>query len=229
MVGYPEALTDPSYCGQILVLTFPLVGNYGVPSAKQLDALGLPANFESDRIQITGLVVSNYSVKHSHWASLRSLGGWLCDHDIPALCGVDTRAITKLIRESGTILGLVNVQGCAEEQFMDPNKRNLVAEVSCKTIRSFGVGQLPRIVVFDCGIKNNIIRYLVNVQKVEAIVVPYNYNLESNPSGLVYDGVFLSNGPGNPSMVRHGFDRWCTYSNIALSLLTLAQPWPAGT
>jgi len=132
---------------------------------------------------------------------MRSLGSWLSEHDIPAICGVDTRAITKMIRESGTVLGSINVRGCADEPLVDPMKQNLVAEVSTKTIRYFGVGQLPRIVVIDCGIKSNIIRYLVNVQKVEAIVVPYNYDLASNPDALVYDGVFLSNGPGDPSMV----------------------------
>ncbi len=109
MVGYPEALTDPSYRGQILVLTYPLVGNYGVPDDKILDNLGLPLYFESNQIHISGLIVSEYSWEHSHWAAQKSLGKWLSDSNIPAIYGVDTRALTKKLREMGSLLGRIQV------------------------------------------------------------------------------------------------------------------------
>jgi carbamoyl-phosphate synthase / aspartate carbamoyltransferase len=109
MVGYPEALTDPSYRGQILVLTYPLIGNYGVPDQNIQDEHGLPMYFESREIHIAGLVVSSYSWEHSHWAAQQSLGKWLKDSNIPAIYGVDTRALTKLLREHGTLLGRLEV------------------------------------------------------------------------------------------------------------------------
>lgn len=109
MVGYPEALTDPSYRGQILVLTYPLIGNYGVPDESQVDEYGLPKYFESKEIQISGLVVSSYSFEHSHWAAQQSLGRWLDDNGIPAIYGIDTRQLTKLLRENGSILGALVV------------------------------------------------------------------------------------------------------------------------
>ena len=113
MVGYPEALTDPSYRGQILVLTYPLIGNYGVPDESILDEHGLPLYFESKEIHIAGLVVSQYSWEHSHWAAQKSLSQWLQESGIPAIYGVDTRALTKKLREFGSILGkLVIVSGC---------------------------------------------------------------------------------------------------------------------
>lgn len=109
MVGYPEALTDPSYRGQILVLTYPLVGNYGVPDENVKDQLGLPLYFESNEIHISGLIVSEYSWEHSHWAAQKSLGQWLKDNNIPAVYGIDTRALTKKLREMGSLLGRIEV------------------------------------------------------------------------------------------------------------------------
>jgi carbamoyl-phosphate synthase small subunit len=109
MVGYPEALTDPSYRGQILVLTYPLVGNYGVPDESIKDEYGLPEFFESNSIHISGLVVSSYSWEHSHWAAQKSLSDWLIENHIPAIYGVDTRALTKKLREHGSILGRLDV------------------------------------------------------------------------------------------------------------------------
>lgn len=113
MVGYPEALTDPSYRGQILVLTYPLIGNYGVPDESIEDEYGLPKFFESKQIHITGLVVSSYSWKHSHWAAQKSLAKWLQENNIPGVCGVDTRALTKNLREHGSILGRLEVVSIA--------------------------------------------------------------------------------------------------------------------
>ncbi|CAM9480100.1 unnamed protein product, partial [Choristocarpus tenellus] len=107
MVGYPEALTDPSYRGQILVLTYPLIGNYGVPNEDDKDSMGLPAHFESSEIHINGLVVYSASAEHSHWNSFQSLGDWLKKHNVPAIYGLDTRALTKRIRKHGAVLGKI--------------------------------------------------------------------------------------------------------------------------
>lgn len=109
MVGYPEALTDPSYRGQILVLTYPLIGNYGVPDESVMDGHGLPKYFESKEIHIAGLVVSSYSWEHSHWAAQKSLSDWLKEYKIPGVFGVDTRELTKKLREHGSILGRLEV------------------------------------------------------------------------------------------------------------------------
>lgn len=109
MVGYPEALTDPSYRGQILVLTYPLIGNYGVPDETVVDEYGLPTYFESGHIHVAGLVVSSYSWQHSHWASKKSLAEWLLRHNVPAVYGVDTRELTKTLRERGSTLGRLQV------------------------------------------------------------------------------------------------------------------------
>mmetsp|Transcript_10926 Transcript_10926/g.15524 ORF Transcript_10926/g.15524 Transcript_10926/m.15524 type:complete len:1494 (+) Transcript_10926:105-4586(+) len=197
MVGYPEALTDPSYRGQILVLTFPLVGNYGVPNKDDKDSLNLPAYFESYGVHITGLVISNYSRVHSHWNGFKSLGDWLKENDVPALYGVDTRALTKLIRMEGSLLGKIEFEKKTVE-FSNPNERNLVAEVTVKETRIFGKGNNPKILAFDCGIKYNIIRHLVRDCKVQLSVVSFDYDLEKNPELIEYDGVFVSNGPGDP-------------------------------
>eukprot|EP00904_Undaria_pinnatifida_P012342 jgi/Undpi1/8238/HiC_scaffold_25.g10708.m1 len=199
MVGYPEALTDPSYRGQILVLTYPLVGNYGVPNEADIDDLGLPAHFESSSIHIKGLIVSSYSADHSHWNSFQSLGDWLKKHNVPALYGLDTRSLTKRIREHGAVLGKIELPG-QEVAFDDPNLRNLVEEVCVKAVRVYNPGMETNIIAFDCGMKSNIIRYFVHEQNVTFTVVPFNYNLAENPDKVVYHGVFVSNGPGDPVM-----------------------------
>ena len=131
MTGYPESLTDPSYKGQILVSTYPMVGNYGVPHEKVVD--GVSINFESDAIYCTALIVTDYSLVHSHWNAERSLSDWLIEQKVPALCGIDTRALTKKLRDQGTMLGKIEF-GSECVQFTDPNSRNLVAEVSTRTV-----------------------------------------------------------------------------------------------
>mmetsp|Transcript_9613 Transcript_9613/g.36018 ORF Transcript_9613/g.36018 Transcript_9613/m.36018 type:complete len:1506 (-) Transcript_9613:175-4692(-) len=199
MVGYPEALTDPSYRGQILVLTYPLVGNYGVPNDDEFDEYGLPAHFESNNIHVNGLIVASYSKDPSHWNSSESLGAWLRRSGVPALFGIDTRAMTKHIREHGALLGKIEFSG-DPVSFDDPNKRNLVAEVSTKVIRVFGEGNSPRILAYDCGIKYNIIRYFIDAHKVQLTLVPFDYDLEANPEGVEWDGLFISNGPGDPAL-----------------------------
>lgn len=195
MTGYPESLTDPSYEGQILVLTFPLVGNYGVPSHEEMQ-WGIPANFESEAIHVKALVVSDYSFEHSHWHSTESLAQWLEREKVPAIFGVDTRQITKLIRERGVMLGKIIVDGTPEPQeFVDYNKTNLVPQVSCTTIQEYGDGPL-RIVMVDCGLKYNIMRCLLK-RGTTVVRVPWDYDF----STLDYDGVMISNGPGDPAML----------------------------
>ena len=219
MTGYPESLTDPSYCGQILVPTFPLIGNYGVPPMTVEN--GLPKFFESEKIHIKALVVSDYSFEYSHWNAEKSLDEWLKEHNVPGIYGVDTRQITKIIRKRGNMLGRIEVESCqlsavsrqlsdrTENRkqktenvyfFEDPNKDNLVAKVSCKEVKTYN-SQLStfhsplKIVLVDCGCKYNIIRCLVN-RGATVIRVPWDYDFTK----LDYDGLMLSNGPGDPVM-----------------------------
>jgi carbamoyl-phosphate synthase large subunit/carbamoyl-phosphate synthase small subunit len=206
MVGYPEALSDPSYRGQILVLTYPLIGNYGVPSMDVQDEFGLPKFFESSKVQISGLIVSEYSFQHSHWNAVKSLGDWLKEHNVPALFGIDTRMITKRIRSLGAVLGKIQFEG-ETIAIEDPNKQNLVAQVTSKEVKVYNKGASPKIIAFDCGMKHNIIRYLAG-KNLELTVVPYDYDLKN--STLEYDGIFVSNGPGDPTMAQKTIEsiRW---------------------
>uniref|UniRef100_A0A671WA97 carbamoyl-phosphate synthase (ammonia) n=1 Tax=Sparus aurata TaxID=8175 RepID=A0A671WA97_SPAAU len=196
LVGYPEALTDPSYRGQILTLTYPIVGNYGVPNTQELDEIGLRKYVESERIQVSGLLVQDYSHEYSHWNSVKSLGQWLHEEKVPALFGIDTRMLTKVIRDKGTVLGKIEFDGQPVE-ISDPNQKNLVAEVSTKETKVFGKGNPIKVVAVDCGIKHNIIRLLVK-RGAEVHLVPWNQDLMS----LEYDGLFISNGPGDPSLAN---------------------------
>lgn len=191
MVGYPESLTDPSYKGQILVMTYPLVGNYGVPGNKSLN--GLLTLFESDRIQIQGLVVSDYSFNYSHWNADKSLGDWLKENDVPALYGIDTRMLTKRLREKGTMLGKIIVSD-ENLEYHDPNNENMVAMVSTKQPIYYGNGK-TRVVVIDCGCKNSIIHSLLD-RDVTVIRVPWDYDFFDEN----FNGVVISNGPGNPKI-----------------------------
>jgi len=191
MVGYPETLTDPSYRGQILVLTYPLIGNYGVAALDPSD--GLASGFESSRIQITGLIISGLSTEHNHWNAARSLPDWLRGERVPALSGIDTRALTKHLREKGSMLGKVLAQEQhGEVEFHDPNKENLVSLVSVREPVIYPGGK-KRVVLIDCGCKNSIIRSLL-VRGVTVIRVPWDYNFLSEK----FDGLLISNGPGDP-------------------------------
>lgn len=193
MTGYPESLTDPSYSGQILVLTFPLVGNYGVPGDESEN--GLLKFFESDKVHIRALVVSDYCFEYSHWNAVKSLDQWLKEHNVPGIYGVDTRQITKVIRENGVMLGKVAVDGdVVPERFEDPNVENLVAKVSCRDVVEYGSGR-HRIVLVDCGCKYNIIRCLIE-RDATVVRVPWDYDFTQ----IEYDGVMLSNGPGDPQL-----------------------------
>lgn len=192
MVGYPESLTDPSYRGQILVLTYPLIGNYGVPGQERED--GLFKNFESDTIQISGLVVADYSEKYSHWNAAQSLGVWLREHKIPAITGVDTRALTKKLRENGTMLG--KLEFGKRIRFDDPNTKNLVADVSIEKPVVYGEGK-TKVLLVDCGVKHGIIRSLLK-RDTTVIRVPWDYDFVNSEHD--FDCVVVSNGPGDPKM-----------------------------
>uniref|UniRef100_A0A8C2MEX4 Multifunctional protein CAD n=1 Tax=Cricetulus griseus TaxID=10029 RepID=A0A8C2MEX4_CRIGR len=195
MVGYPEALTDPSYKAQILVLTYPLIGNYGIPSDEE-DDFGLSKWFESSGIHVAGLVVGECCPTPSHWSAACTLHEWLQQHGIPGLQGVDTRELTKKLREQGSLLGKLVQSGTEPSAlpFVDPNSRPLAPEVSIKTPRVFNAGGAPRICALDCGLKYNQIRCLCQLG-AEVTVVPWNHELDSQK----YDGLFLSNGPGDPA------------------------------
>ncbi|XP_040848902.1 CAD protein isoform X4 [Ochotona curzoniae] len=195
MVGYPEALTDPSYKAQILVLTYPLIGNYGIPQ-DEVDEFGLSKWFESSGIHVAGLVVGECCPTPSHWSAACTLHEWLQQHGIPGLQGVDTRELTKKLREQGSLLGKLVQDGTepATLPFLDPNARPLVPEVSIKTPRVFNAGGSPRILALDCGLKYNQIRCLCR-RGAEVTVVPWDTAVDRQK----YDGLFLSNGPGDPA------------------------------
>ncbi|MEI7595393.1 MAG: glutamine-hydrolyzing carbamoyl-phosphate synthase small subunit [Bacteroidota bacterium] len=188
MTGYPESLTDPSYKGQILVLTYPLVGNYGVPNYEIEN--NMLKYFESDKIQISGLIISDYSFENSHWNSKMSLTEWLKEHNIPAMYGVDTRKLTKFLREKGSMKGkLIHTE---DVDFYDPGNDNLVAQVSTTEKIIYGNGK-HKIMLIDCGVKYNIIRHLLK-RDTTVIRVPWDYNFTNEE----YDALFISNGPGDP-------------------------------
>ncbi|MCW4001177.1 MAG: glutamine-hydrolyzing carbamoyl-phosphate synthase small subunit [Candidatus Bathyarchaeota archaeon] len=205
MVGYPEALTDPSYKGQILTFTYPMVGNYGVPDNTQ--DLGLPLYFESDHIQVQGLIIHELCHEPFHWASTRTLDQWLTDEGVPGIYGLDTRKLTKKLRTHGVMLGILQVFGENEEpdldallkngkSIADPNQTDLVKEVSVKKPVTYSVEGQKTVVLIDCGVKFSIIRNLLK-RGINVVRVPYDTSaadiLAYNPNG-----VFLSNGPGDP-------------------------------
>ena len=204
MVGYPESLTDPSYRGQILVMTYPIVGNYGVPEDGN-DELGLPKFFEAAGVQVAAFIVSDYSHHHSHWNSRRSLSEWLTQQRVPALYGLDTRLLTKKIREKGALRAriefeqAVTLPGAAPPALEDPNERNLAAEVSTTVTKVYGKGNTMKVLAVDCGIKANIIRSLVQ-RDVQVTLVPWDTPLL--PLMGDNDALFLSNGPGNPATLQ---------------------------
>uniref|UniRef100_A0A8C4NST1 Multifunctional protein CAD n=1 Tax=Dicentrarchus labrax TaxID=13489 RepID=A0A8C4NST1_DICLA len=215
MVGYPEALTDPSYRCQLLTLTYPLVGNYGVPKDEDGD-FGLSKWFESSKIHAAALIIGELSESPSHWSSVKSLDQWLKEQGIPGLQGIDTRRLTKKIREKGTMLGKLVVDGTPEDSipFDNPDKRNLVQEVSMKEPRVFNPSGSLRITVVDCGIKYNQIRCLAQ-RGARVTVVPWDHPLDSTD----FDGLFISNGPGDPQFCQ------TTISNVR-KVVCVERPKP---
>lgn len=234
VTGYEEILTDPSYRGQILVFTQPLIGNYGVPDEDMKDEYGIPKFFESDAIHVRGVIVSEYAENHSHWKAKKSLGKWMEENKIPGITGIDTRALTQILREEGAMLGRIVESVEASSSFLkgdrggfvaeekispnpslekrgslgdvselfkdvvDPNETNLVAEVSCKEMKTIKpknpIGK--KVVLIDCGVKNNILRCFLK-RGIEVIHCPWDFDV----SPLEFDGLFISNGPGDPKKV----------------------------
>uniref|UniRef100_A0A2K6G1A8 Carbamoyl-phosphate synthase 1 n=1 Tax=Propithecus coquereli TaxID=379532 RepID=A0A2K6G1A8_PROCO len=194
--GYPEAITDPAYKGQILTMANPIIGNGGAPDTAALDELGLRKYLESDGIKVAGLLVLNYSKDYNHWLATKSLGQWLQEEKVPAIYGVDTRMLTKIIRDKGTMLGKIEFEGQPVD-FVDPNKQNLIAEVSTKDVKVYGKGNPTKVVAVDCGIKNNVIRLLVK-RGAEVHLVPWNHDF----TNMEYDGLLIAGGPGNPALAQ---------------------------
>ncbi|MBN2325032.1 MAG: glutamine-hydrolyzing carbamoyl-phosphate synthase small subunit [Spirochaetes bacterium] len=192
MVGYPESLTDPSYRGQVLVFTYPLMGNYGIPKEGTLD--GLPYPFESGRIQTKGVVVSEHAESPSHRDSVKSFDEWLKQQKVPGIFGVDTRMLTKHLRASGTMLGKILFTK-KDIPFFNPARHNLVKEVSVQKPQLYKRGK-KCVVLVDCGCKNNILRSLLK-RNLSVLRVPYDYDYTDER----YLGVVLSNGPGDPKQV----------------------------
>lgn len=202
MTGYTESLTDPSYAGQLMTLTYPLVGNYGVPSAEK-DQQGIETFMESSRIYPAALIVSDYSADYSHWNARESLSDWLKREKVPAITGIDTRHLTKILREHGVMTGRLIVEGAgAPPEETDYNSINFVDLVSTPEIKTYGRGEgRKKVVLVDCGAKNNIVRCLVN-RGIEVTCVPWNHDFNQ----MEFDGLFLSNGPGNPDQCQAAVD-----------------------
>lgn len=202
MVGYPESLTDPSFCGQILTFTYPLIGNYGVPAEKK-NKFGISNIFESARIHARGIVVNEYCENYSHWNAKKSLDQWLKEKKITGITGIDTRALTQLLRQKGCMLGKILVENIEnvknkkdnETPEYNPNNYNIVAEVSPDKRKIYKAGH-KRIIMIDCGVKNNTIRHFLN-RNISIIRVPWNYDFFTKKEK--FDGVFVSNGPGDPA------------------------------
>ena len=195
MMGYPESLTDPSYAGQMMVLTYPLVGNYGVPPFTVEDN-GLATFMESDKIYAKALIVSDYSEQYSHWNACESLSDWLKREQVPGVTGIDTRQLTKVLREHGVMMGRLVFERQEEQEEPDTQDYgaiNWVERVSCKDIIRYNEGAGHKVVLVDCGVKQNIIRCLIR-RGCEVIRVPWNYDY----TGMEFDGLFLANGPGDP-------------------------------
>ena len=217
MTGYPESLTDPSYAGQLMTLTYPLVGNYGVPGFS-VEGNGLATFMESDKIYARAIIVSDYSEEYSHWNAKESLAEWLKREHVPGITGIDTRQLTKVLREHGVMMGKIlfddepdNIPEASYEGV------NFVEQVSCKEIVEYKAAEYTaanadhlaplrkpngkKVVLVDCGVKNNIIRCLLR-RGVDVIRVPWDYDFNT----LEFDGLFLANGPGDPDTCSAAVD-----------------------
>lgn len=206
MVGYPESLTDPSFKDQILVLTYPLVGNYGVP-IEALDEYKLSQWFESLRVHIKGLIVEDYSEIYSHWNANKSLSDWLKEYGVPGITGIDTRALTQKLRDQGSLLGRIQyVDSPPVKEFYDPNTENLVAKVSIKEVHTMGEGK-KHVAIVDTGIKTNILRSFLK-RGVKITIFPWNQSpfAYEKANGMAFDGYFFANGPGDPERLDEVVD-----------------------
>ena len=199
MVGYPESLTDPSFKSQILVLTYPLVGNYGVPKEDKDENNNLMKYFESNQIHVSALIIDQLSEDYSHWNSNKGLSEWMSQQNVPGICNIDTRALTQVIRERGTIKAEIVYHQEQIPNFLNFESKNLVASVSITkplTIESktYQSNTGLKILVIDCGLKYNQIRCLLKFN-VQLKIVPWNYNFINDD----FDRLFISNGPGDPT------------------------------
>lgn len=204
LVGYPESMTDPSYKGQILCFTQPLIGNYGVPSSDVKDEYNLLKYIESPLVQCIGIVVADVALEYSHWTAVESLQQWCKRHGIAAISGVDTRQLVSYLRDKGSSLGKITIgeEYDADEDaaFDDPETINLVHKVttkapfhiSCPSTYSKNI----HLAVIDCGAKENILRHLVK-RGASLTVFPYDYPIHKVANK--FDGIFISNGPGDPT------------------------------
>jgi carbamoyl-phosphate synthase small subunit len=197
MVGYPETMTDPSYTGQILVFTYPLIGNYGIPDDSRVN--NLLSHFESEKIHVKGIVITSLTREYSHWNAIKSLEDWMIEQEIPGLESVDTRALTKKLRSTGTQLGKLVEKG-REVPFYDPYSENLVKNVSISEPVEYDGGK-KRVILIDYGCKNNIIRSFLK-RGVSVLRVPWDYDFSKEK----FDGIMLSNGPGDPGMVPESIE-----------------------
>jgi len=227
MVGYPETLTDPSYFGQILTLTYPLVGNYGVPPSKSKRQL--ESAFESTKIQVAALLMADYSELFHHWNARQSLSDWLVAHQVPALSGIDTRALTKKLREKGTMLGKILLDD-TDIEFYDPDRDHLVQKVSIQRKIRYEAGK-KTVALIDCGCKHNIIRHFLR-RNISVLRVPWDADLSVEK----FDGLFISNGPGDPKMcrktllqIRQAFDQKIPTLGICLGHQLMALAAGANT
>ncbi len=203
MTGYPESLTDPSCKGQILVASYPLVGNYGVPPMEREN--GLLKYYESEKVHVSGLIISDYSFKYSHWNAGFSLGDWLKENKIPALFDIDTRELTRLLHSKGSTSGKI-IFDDADVPFYDSEQENLASKVGISEKTIYGNGRY-RILLIDLGVKNNVIRSLLK-RDATVIRVPWDYDFSKEN----YDGLLISSGPGNPQLYQ------ATINNISLAL-----------
>ena len=201
MVGYEQSLTDPSYAGQILVFTYPLIGNWGVPKKEY---------WESQKIQVQGVIVSDLATKPNHHLMQKTLDSWLKDENIPGIFGIDTRKLTQKLRDRGVMLGKIVVDN-KDINFWDPNSENLVARVSVDkvTIRHPANStpsthhSSPKIGLLNCGAKKNILRNLL-IRGATVYELPWNFDPFIN--GLPIDGLVISNGPGDPKMAKESIE-----------------------
>ncbi|CCK71369.1 carbamoyl-phosphate synthase (glutamine-hydrolyzing) CPA1 KNAG_0G03120 [Huiozyma naganishii CBS 8797] len=200
LVGYPESMTDPSYRGQILVFTQPLIGNYGVPSGEARDEFNLLKYFESPHIHVVGIIVAEYAYQYSHWTAVESLAQWCQREGVAAVTGVDTREIVQFLREEGSSLGRITIGNDNPVKYTNPMANNLVQQVTTKQpfhVPAICADPVANIALIDCGVKENIIRCLVR-RGANVTVFPYDYKIQDVADK--FDGLFLSNGPGNPEM-----------------------------
>ena len=228
MVGYPETMTDPSYRGQILACTYPLIGNYGIPGNEKVN--GLEKNFESDRIHCRALIVSDYSKEYSHWDAVKSLGDWMKEQKIPGITGIDTRKLTRKLRDQGTMAGKIIINENERTDFQDINKFDLVGEVSVKEPVEYSRNS-KRVALVDCGTKNNVIKAFLG-RNISVLRAPYTYEFYKEK----IDGLVLSNGPGDPKMctatienVRKAMERNIPILGICLGSQILALAAGADT